>query len=92
MSQRLFHQRCRIHKNFYLRMGGTGKPRGNFLELALDQLVVIAIQRIDRNNAIGFVFKPLHGINALPIIHGKYDGRLGLWPHRPWTRTALCRD
>src|SRR3546814_7293486 len=45
--QRLFHHRRGVHEDLHVLACARGEPRGDLLETALDQVVVVAVARID---------------------------------------------
>ena len=51
LRQRLLHQRRRVDEDLDLGAGAVRQPLRQALELALDHVMVIAIQRIDGDDA-----------------------------------------
>jgi hypothetical protein len=50
-GERLFHHRRGIDEDFDLRAKPAGNELGEMLELAFDNIMIIAVARIDRNIA-----------------------------------------
>ena len=59
LRQRLFHQRCGIDEDLHIGRGLARQPLRHALELALHHIMVVAVQRIDRDDAGLPVIEPL---------------------------------
>ena len=76
---------------------------GDALELALDQVVIVAVLRVDRNRAPLLLVEHVQRIVRRPVIHREHDDRAHIRPQHariaraapaspassPWSRGAL---
>ena len=63
---------------------------GEQLEPALDQVVIVAAQRIDRDVARGPVVEPGQGSSSRPVVDAEHDGGSCIRPQRPGTAAPLA--
>lgn len=47
LSQRLFHDGCRVDEDFYVLPGARSKTARHMLQLTLDDVMIVAVLRID---------------------------------------------
>ena len=91
-GQRLFHNRCRIDEDFQiLARGAGGETAGDALELAFDNVVIIAVLCIDGNRGLILVLEDCQRIAVRSVIHGKHDDRTHLRPQVVRTGAAFFR-
>ncbi len=64
---------------------------GQFLELALDDVVIVAIARIDRDVADLRSLQVGHRVGIGPVVHPQHDHRARLAPQRLGRRAPLRR-
>src|SRR6185312_2625078 len=84
--QRLFHHRGGVDENLHLVPGPALEQTGDFLEPALDELVIVPVARIDRDGAAVPVRENAERIVRRPVFDPEHDdgadvrpepGRLG---------------
>ena len=87
-----FHDWSGIDEHFQVLAGGPGsEAAGDALELALDDVVVIAVLRIDRNRRLVFLRQNIQRVAIRPVIHGEHDDRAHLRPQCLRVGPALFR-
>ena len=91
LSEGLFHQRRGIDEDLDLGAGASGQKPRQVLELALDDVVIVAVAGIDRDIA-GFArLEPRHRILVRPVIHPDHDKALRLRPKTLGCLAAIPR-
>ena len=89
LGQRLFHQRGGIDEHLDLGPGAPRQQARQLLELALDQLVIVAVAGIDGDIAAIARLERQHWVGRRPVIDPEHDDRACLGPER--SRTAAPR-
>ncbi len=75
MRQRLFHDGRGIDEDLDILSGARGKTARNVLQLALDDVMIVAVLRIDGYGRAILLFQNGERIGVRPVIHGQHhDG------------------
>src|SRR5690606_13313528 len=73
--QRLFHQRGGIDKHFDIGAGAPRQEARQLLELALDDVVIVAVPRICRNRPDLLFLEQIQGVKVRAIIDPEQNDR-----------------
>ena len=82
LGERLFHDRRGVDEHFDVAAAPGGDLAGQFLELALDDVVIVAVLRIDGDRGAALVGKRGERVRLRPVIHAEHDDRADLRPQR----------
>ena len=91
LCQRFFHQGCRIDKNLDIGFGLARQPLRQPLQLAFHQIMIVAVQGMNRDDTGLPVLQPRHRVHVRPIILRQYDSRFRLRPKPERASAALLR-
>ena len=86
--QRLLHQRRRVDEDLDLGAGAVRQPLPQALELALDHVMVIAIEGVDGDDAGVPVLQACHRVESWRIALRQDDGAAGIGPQGEGTGAA----
>ena len=79
-GQRLFHDRCRVDKDFHLSLRFIDEPTGQRLQFLFNDIMIIAPLRIDRNHALIVIFQGRQGVAFGAVIDPQHDNALRFRP------------
>ena len=81
-GERLLHHRRRVDEHLDVRAALGGEARGELLQLALEDVVVVLALRVDRDGAAGRVVERFERICLRRVAHAQHDDRAHLRPQR----------
>ncbi len=87
-GQWFFHHRGGVDKHFHIGLVAAGKTTGNGFQLALDDIVIIAVLGIDGDRAFSCALQLGQRIVLRAVIHRQHDDALGLRPQALRTGAA----
>ena len=88
-GQRFLHQRGGIDENLHIRLRIGGEAPGDTLELALDEVVIVAMAGIDGDGGALRLRQRCQRVRVRPVIQAEHDDGLRLGPERARAHPAL---
>ena len=90
--ERLLEQRRRVDEHFYVRLfrpRRSDQKRRELLELALEDIVIVAVARVDRNGAGLGALERRQRIGVGAVVEAEHDDAFGVAHQRPWIDPPL---
>ena len=87
-AERLLHDRCGVDEHLHAPPAPRGKLAGDFLEPTFDDIVIVAVPRIDRDRAALALVEHVQRVARRAVIHAQHDDR----PHVRPQSSAGRRD
>ncbi len=78
----LFHHRGCVDEDLHLRAAFLRKPPRNLLQALLDEIVVVAVLRIDGNRRAAAPLQRFQRIAVGAVVHRQHDDRFRVRPER----------
>ena len=87
-GQRFLHHRRGVDEHLDLRPARAMQPAGGLLELALEDIVIVAAPGVDRNRCPVAAGKAFERVGLRAVVHAGHDDRARLGPERIGMRAA----